>query len=875
MKEKLKAWAFDWRYIFLAFGTSFGIMLLIAFCYDMLPFGDITILRMDLYHQYGPLLAELYDRLTNAESLAYSWTSGGGGSFIGNFFNYLSSPLSLFILLFGHKNTTDCIAFIITMKAALSASTMTYYFKKSPEFKVSNFFTAGFGILYAFSGYFVAYYWNFMWLDGMMLLPLIVLGIEKIFNGEKGFLYLFSLALLMFSSYYMAYMCCIFSVLYALMYIAARAKIGKDLIKQIIKFAAFSLLAAGLAAVALLPTYYCLKTCSATSDSFPTEISTYFNIFDFLCQHLAGLEPTIRSSGDDVLPNIYCGIITVICALLYLYMGSVPLREKISKFILLLILALSIDINYLNNIWHAFHFPNDLPYRWSYCYSFILITIGARALLNIKELKAREILNVSIGLALFIIIAEEVGSKNLKIETVIISLCFVIAYTIMLKILSDKKFQSTAMAGLMFCLMFAEIAVANTDNYDIDQPKTDYAGDYGDFKVIKGKLDAIEGDNFYRMELTDLRTRMDNSWYGYNGLSVFSSMAYEKSANLQSNLGMFSNYINSYTYNLQTPVYNAMFGLKYIVNNSYAIDLSERFYKPISTVDKFTAYENLYDLPLGFCVPKRIKNWNTTNANPFIVQNEYWKLSTGLDNVFKQVPITNCLYYNLDEFDDVESGSYIFYKQIDDQSASFTLTVTPKAAENIYIYVKSSNVETVTMRDDSDDWIKSQTVDEPYIFDLGVHEPGENIYIDVPINEGSSGYVDVYVYSLDEKVFKEGYKTLSANPFEVSKVTDTKICGSVKADSDCTLYTSINYDKSWNIYVDGKKVNDKDIIPIGESLIGINITKGSHDITLKYNPQGVKLGATISIFSLLIIIAIILITKKVLPKKEHLKFLSY
>ncbi|MBR5015760.1 MAG: YfhO family protein, partial [Clostridia bacterium] len=77
MKQKIKTWAFDWRYIFLAFGTSFGIMLLVAFCYDMVPFGDITILRMDMYHQYGPLLAELYDRITHAESLIYSWTSGG------------------------------------------------------------------------------------------------------------------------------------------------------------------------------------------------------------------------------------------------------------------------------------------------------------------------------------------------------------------------------------------------------------------------------------------------------------------------------------------------------------------------------------------------------------------------------------------------------------------------------------------------------------------------------------------------------------------------------------------------------------------------------------------------------------------------------
>ena len=50
--------------------------------------GRMTILRMDLYHQYGPLFAELYDRLTSGESLIYSWDSG----------LYLLSVLLLFLV---------------------------------------------------------------------------------------------------------------------------------------------------------------------------------------------------------------------------------------------------------------------------------------------------------------------------------------------------------------------------------------------------------------------------------------------------------------------------------------------------------------------------------------------------------------------------------------------------------------------------------------------------------------------------------------------------------------------------------------------------------------------------------------------------------
>ena len=85
---------------------------------------------MDLYHQYGPLFTELYDRITSGESLLYSWNSGTGSSFIGNFFNYLSSPISVIILFFEHKGTFEAVAAMIAIKSILSSMSMAYYLKK-------------------------------------------------------------------------------------------------------------------------------------------------------------------------------------------------------------------------------------------------------------------------------------------------------------------------------------------------------------------------------------------------------------------------------------------------------------------------------------------------------------------------------------------------------------------------------------------------------------------------------------------------------------------------------------------------------------------------------------------------------------------------
>ncbi|MDO4832335.1 MAG: YfhO family protein [Clostridia bacterium] len=849
------------RFVLLSFVTAIAIWILIAFCYDMAPFGDITILRMDLYHQYGPLFAELRDRLVSGGSLLYSWQSGGGGSFLGNFFNYLSSPLSLLVLFFKHINITDAIALIIILKCALSAASFTYYLKASDEFKKHNPITAGFGLLYAFSGYFIAYYWNVMWLDGMLLLPLIVLGIERIVNDKSPKLYVITLALLIISSYYMGFMACIFAVLYALTYYFGKYGFEKRLIRAGGNFICFSILAAGISAVCLYPTLHALKACSATSGTFPSDASTYFNIFDFLANHMASLEPTIRSSGEDVLPNIYCGIATVMLAILYLYIKSIPIKEKISRALLLVFLFLSFDINVLNYIWHGFHFPNDLPYRFSFMYSFVLLTVAFKALIRIRELKGKDLLNIGLGTCVFIVLLEELGSKNVNTATIIVSLVFAVLYTIVLSLLNNKKFLASSVACLLFCCMFAEIAIANTDHYDIDQPKTNYASDYTDFREIKNKLDEREGNDFYRMELTDLRTRMDPSWYGYNGVSAFSSMAYEKTANLQYNLGMFGNYINSYTYNPQTPVYNAMFGIKYLVNNSEKIKLNDKIYTQVTSNEKFTAYENKYSLPIAFCVSNNIENWNSSFNNPFETQADFIEKATGVSGVFDTLVPTEINYSNLNEFgdDEIMTGNYMFSKTSVGESSSFTLTFTPEKDQNVYVYVKSDDVDTITVRDLDGNLQIDQDVDEEYILDIGECKANKPIFIDIPVAETASGYVDAFVVGLNTEKFEEAYKIMKSGSINMTEFSDTGFKGTVDAAEDCILYTSVNFDDSWEIMVDGKALTYDDVIQIGDALFGIKLTAGEHKIIFDYQPKGLKQGAIISVISVTLMIVLLFI----------------
>ena len=895
-KQHLKSSFFqNNKYIFLSGGCALLIMGLIFYCYNLLPFGNMTILRMDLYHQYGPLFAELYDRLTSGESLLYSWESGLGGSFLGNFFNYLSSPLSFIVLFFGHKNITEAISVMILLKAVFSSITFSYYLKTST--KRNDPSIAAFGILYAFCGYFVAYYWNLMWIDAMYLFPLVILGIEKIIKEGKPLLYSVSLAVMFVANYYMAYMVCIFSVLYFLTFYFGHFNIdtkfdnnlksedGKKIsvwkkmknslfLSSGFQFAFFSVISVLLVAVCILPLMEVLSGSSATNGTNPSEMKKYFTVFDFLANHIAYSSPTIRSSGSVVLPNVYCGIITLILVPLYLYCDKISTREKVANVLLLGVLYFSFNINFLNYFWHGFHFPNDLPYRFSFMYSFVLLQMAYQALIHVKSFSGKQIFTVGLAFVAFLIFVEKFTSKNITDVSLLITLLFSVAYVLILHLFKNPKFTASALSFLVMCTVLSEVALSNTNQYVMNQNKTNYTSDYDAFRALKQKLDEQDDSPFYRMELTDMRTRMDPCWYNYHGVSVFSSMASEKVANLQSKLGLDGNVINSYTYHMQTPIYNAMFGLKYIVNNNET-PMSSGIYTPLFTSDKFNAYQNDFALPIAFGTDQALKDWSVADeTNPFEAQNQWFQNATGIKNVLKRIPIDDIVCSNMPNFlpKDIDSGNLTFVKENEKADASFTAYFEVPYTANVYIYINSNKTDEAEINGN----MLSQTVKthDGFILDLGKRNAKDIFSAYVPVKKDETkGSVKLYAYMLDEAAFREGYQKLQENALNITEFQDTKIVGTVKMDADQILYTSIPFDKNWEIKVDGQELYEENIFKISDALLGLKIGPGEHEIEFHYVSKGLWLGLIISGITGLYIVFYAIISKK--RHKKHNKWASF
>ncbi|MFR5876474.1 MAG: YfhO family protein [Eubacterium sp.] len=869
------------RFVFLSSVIAIVCIAFIFAVFKLFPFGDTTVMRMDLYHQYGPLFVEFFDRIAEHKSFIYSWESGGGSSFLGNYFNYLSSPVSFLIFLFDRKDISYAITTLVIAKAALSAGTFTYFIKKS--LGRHSYVSAVFGVFYAFCGYFLAYYWNIMWLDGMILLPLITLGIENIINKGKPILYVSALTLLFFSSYYMAYMVCIFSILYFILYffinngfdakadpnlvITKRYSIKKvtnnKFINRGLNFALSSVLAAALCACTLIPVYFILQACSATSDSFPSTFESYFDLLNLISSHLDGLETTIRSSGDDVLPNISCGMLAVILVPLYIANKDIRLKEKALYVLLLLFFAFSFDNNCMNFIWHAFHFPNDLPYRFSFMYCFIILIIAFKELMHFKATSYKDIAMVGMLWLLIIVLYEKFPTNKIDSFTIYVSIAFVIIWTGVLLFIKKGHAGKFILGITIVAITFCEVIVAQPSSYVFTQEQKDYVADYDSY------TDAInytyENDNdFYRTELCYLNTRMDPCLYGYNGMSTFSSMAYEEYSQNQYSLGMFGNRINSYTYNTQTPVYNMMFAVKYLMQNDASLEPSIDFYTQVyKTEDEKTAvFKNDYYLPIAFTASSDISEWDNEEGNPFEVQEDFIDRAAGVSNVFIPAEFVSTDGDGVDCEEVTDNGMYSFSK-FDENSDFGTVDITIKTVNdsNLYVYITSPEIENVNYYWNNEEEDKYQGISEPYIMDLGKHNKGDEIKISLDCGsiDTDSSYFEIYAYNIDKNIFESAFDMLSLGALNITSYSDTKIEGTINAGYEGILYTSIPYDEGWNVYIDGNKVN---AYAIGDSQLAADISEGEHKVLLKYSPKGIKYGLLITIAAWICVIAILIVQKR-------------
>jgi uncharacterized membrane protein YfhO len=802
----------------IAFVIPLIIMTALYIAREIYPFGNNCYLRSDMYHQYAPFFSELWNKLRHGESLTYSWDIGMGTNFTALYAYYLASPSNWFIVLFPQKYMIEIMNVIIILKLCLSSLTFTYYISK--HFNTRKCTIALFGMFYALSGFVAAYSWNIMWLDCLVLLPLIILGLERLVNENRCFLYCITLGLCIYTNYYIAIMVCISVVLYFIVLMAAYKGTRRPVIyvKKFLNFAIYSLLAGGLAACLLLPEFYAFTLSASNNIEFPKKLSLYFSILNIVTRHLINVPVHL---GLDHYPNIYCSVAVLLLFPLYVMDKKVDLREKIGKSALVLIFLTAFNLNIPNFIWHGFHFPNSLPCRQSFIYVFFLLTMCYEALSHLKSMTTKQLggaLWIAIGILLFI---EQVFTvdETYDFTIVYISGAFILVYALIMLIHLKHEFKVPVIIFIAFSLCIIECTI-NMDSTGIGTTsRSSYLLDYDAVKTVTQTV-ADDDSSFYRMDKKfGSRSNNDGAWHNYHSISTFSSTSNGAMEKFFGELG-FEHSFNAYKYNGATLVTESLFSVKYAISNRILTESPLRSYYTGS--DGEFIYKNNYTLPIGFMTYNDPYGWEADSANDAGIenQNSLIKNLTGISNVFT-----------------------LTYENATD--ASFE--VKPVKAGHLYMIVRNTSCDTVTATINSSEYTYKDLKKGGTIIDLGYATPDDIIVISGDTSMNAS------VYTLESSRFIEAFNILNNNSLNVSEFTNNKITGTVNASKDATLICSIPYDNGWSVYIDGKKAETNDIYG---ALISVNVPAGDHTVTLKYMPVNFILGCIITSLCIIILIGI-------------------
>lgn len=854
-------------------------------CY---PFGDRTMLTVDLYHQYCPFLVAFRNKVLSGESLFYTWNDGLGQEYYAAYANYAASPLNIFALFFTAKTMPIFIEFITCLRAGLSSVFMVLFLSANDNKRIDNI-TVVFSSSYALCGWFISFFWNIMWCDAVVLLPLIMLGLRKLLLEKKCGLYAVTLAIAIISNYYSGYFICLFLVLFAPAYYVClfsrekakgdpRRLCFKTFIGSAFRFAASSIIAAGTSAVLSIPTYLILKNCSATGDELKMDYVLQNDLFDFFGRLMVSANPNIR----DGMANVYSGLVIALLLPLFFLLPSrtgIKLKHKIIFGSLLGIMYLSFTNRTLNFIWHGFHFPNQIPFRESFLMSFLLVFIGFLTIRRIRSLGSKYITGAILSSAAFLILYEKFGTGNEGYIQIGSTLAFLIIQGAALHTVSNIRagksefFCETLLTVTMMVEMFAA-SLTTIGLVAYHEGFTGYTAYGKNWQEVAAYVDDVEGTeghmNFERSEIYPNNVCDLQSLYNVKGMSIFSSTTRESFVKYMRNYGFHNNGINGLRNAGLTRVTATVLGVRNLVETEKGQSvpaLFEQEYKDGIII----SWANPDALSVGFMTDTAVIDYAPDydkNLDVFDKTNE-WLNSMGAPDVYKPIilnTVTSSSLSTTDKHDDVlvysAAGS-----PSKDGGYSFSITVDEAdIGSDVYVYVNSKKGGNATVINNGKT-LKFE-LRSYQIICLGVYE-GSPIELTVKYSDNPGASIFVYGYQLDQVGYAQMVQTFADEQLEVSSYDSTSLTGHIEVKEDGLMFMSIPYAEGWTAIVDGKPA---EVVSVQDALMGIKLEKGSHDVTIKYTPAGFKEGVMISAVSVFFIALLFIVpaVSEKLKKKNKL-----
>ncbi len=860
----------------IAFLLAFGISILTYRVLEIIPFGENSIISMDLWAQYYPMYAETAQTDSLAD-LFYSWNGGLGYNRWAQSAYYSNSIFALLLPLIPLHSLLTFIDWLAPLKIALSAVTCLGFLRYKTQSRTPVLI--GGAVAYATCTYMLAFIQQVMWTDCVIYLPLLLIGLERLMHEKKPLLYTLMLALILITNFYIGFAICIFCCLYFAAGLLPTAKFernkrntkskylltnAKELGFSVLRFSVFSILGGAIAAAVLLPMALALSHTISSGLAAPDTLEWYGNISEIL-QHMLPTHPiSIKFDGF----NLSVGIAVFLLVPLYFCNKGFSIGERVADGCLLAFLGVSLLCNFLDYFWHGMHFPNQLPARWTFLFSLVLVLLACKGIAKIKEVSLPfGIISVVIGFLAVILGTRGFGDTE-PFELGMLHWCLLVLVAVLIIALimlgkvskkAEKREKAKRIFSVVCTLLMAGTMVFDSGySFLTTYKNTEHtffmprkAESYRNRLLMEshyGNAYSPDENECYRVEANGGYIYDAPMLGDYPGVTYYSSTMRGSSYRLLQYLGnhVYAKNVSS-MYTNTSPVQNALLGIRYFLDytgnlHRYVPNLTE-----VENAEDCTVRENQTALSVGYAVSDDILNLNITDEVRGIQnQNTFLNKLCGKDmGVFKQLKTTHFSSENT-KIDDDPNWNKQYFTATGDEPTIFHYTY---ACEKDGFFYLENNFRAGNILVQSNE--KEQTLKcSSYKFkSLGYYKAGDEIRITVTLEGYKRALCGLNLYYFDQEAWQNAYQQLSSEQIEVETFKNTYLKGNIQLADNRLVMTTIPQDGGWTVYCDGKKTEPK--IIAGE-LIGIHVPKGSHTLEFRYRVPGLAAGAIVSVLGLLL-----------------------
>ena len=874
-----------------------GIIIVVALAgLKITPFGDNTLAISDGHALYLNYLGYVGRTVKGEESVLYSFTKGLGGNMMGSWGWFLLNPFFALFAFFDVVNYMQAYTWVSVLNFSLCGLTMYILLRDCYGHRLSNLI---FSTAYALNGFLVANVFQMNFFACVPTLPIVVLGLKRIFQNRNPLLYILSLAYSLLMNFYFGFMLCVASVLIFVVFYAAERDQIEDRKAVIIKYCLSSIIAGALSSVIWLPALLSLRGGRLDQNiSYAISFKENMPFLDMLSKFFTGANSTAELSNG--LPNIFVGILPVFLVILFFINKKVTKKWKLTATVLLLFYLISFYIPVFNIAMHGGTVTNWFNYRDSFVFCFFILMIAAEEWNHITEesgenLKRASIILIVTTLVVFSKRYEYVTGSAALIDIAILGL--MILTLIMHKkdpVKNPKRIMTVIVLVLMCVNLFMNYYFSTKNIMSFGKNESDYQKAV---IPVSATVDAVKeyDSDFYRMEIGEQwsgNLGNDPMLYGYYGVGHGGSDERNFVRTALSKLGVRRfNMRNSYGRGVPAAT-DALLGLKYIISKENLEE--EKGYERLLGIEDWGLYRNPYALPVAVLANEEVYETEINIENIFENLNHTWSAIAGDEQeIFIE---ENDIAFESHNFFDPAIISYEeAAKIVIERDSKLEENNTQESSRAISFDSESSQIDGIMIPGSSQEGVEFETEGSyeeppegssyikyiirvhregpvysynrsgmtedngsilPTLFYEGSYHEGDTIikYLPAPGNTVSQSLLEdvagrfrtVYV---DTDALASLSENLQSRPVTIERIKDRHLFGELTAEVGQTLMFTIPYDEGWTCWIDGEEVPINMVLGV---FMAVDVPEGIHSYEMKFFPTGMKAGIVISLIGVIV-----------------------